>query len=299
MTFGWLDAQKISSAFGESAKLSIAASRRGRFPLVTSHALMPLDPRFLCAQAVAREAGKLMRRRFEDKSSFKLTFKGHQDYLTEVDGEVESLVVLRLAALFPGDTFIGEEGGREGSASVWVIDPIDGTANFARGIAHFCISLAYLKDGKPAIGVIYDPMRDELFCALRGAGATLNGVPIKISGLSDIRSATLEIGWNNRSGVPAFIALVERMMGCGAGMIRTGSGALGMAYVAAGRIDGYLENHINAWDVLAGLGLVQEAGGYVSDFLAGEGLEKGNPVLACTPKLRRALVKASGIGAVE
>ena len=88
-------------------------------------------------------------------------------------------------------------------------------------------------------------------------------------------------------------------MGCGAGMIRTGSGALGMAYVAAGRIDGYLENHINAWDVLAGLVLVQEAGGYVSDFLAGEGLEKGNPVLACTPKLRRALVKASGIGEVE
>jgi myo-inositol-1(or 4)-monophosphatase len=259
---------------------------------------MPPDIRFPCAQAVAREAGKLMRRRFEDKSSFKLSFKGHQDYLTEVDGEVETLVVSRLAAIFPEDSFIGEEGGREESDSVWVIDPIDGTANFARGIAHFCISLAHLSDGRPSVGVVYDPMRDEMFCALRGGGASLNGAPIRVSGVPDIRSATVEIGWNNRSGVPPFVALVERVMGCGAGMIRSCSGALGMAYVAAGRIDAYLENHINAWDVLAGMLLVQEAGGYVSDFLAGEGLTKGNPVLACTPELRRALVESSGIGAL-
>jgi myo-inositol-1(or 4)-monophosphatase len=257
------------------------------------------DPRFLCAQALAREAGKLMRRRFEDRSSFKLTFKGHQDYLTEVDGEVERLVVSRLAALFPADTFIGEEGGREASDSVWVIDPIDGTANFARGIPHFCISLAYLKDRKPMIGVIYDPMRDEMYSAIGGGGATLNGVPMKVSGTADIRSATLEIGWNNRSGIPGFIALLQRVMAQGAGMIRSGSGALGMAYVAAGRIDGYLEQHINAWDVLAGVLLVQEAGGYVSDFLAGEGLTKGNPVLGCTPELRRVLAEVSGIGTAE
>ncbi|MFI5012820.1 MAG: inositol monophosphatase family protein [Hyphomicrobiales bacterium] len=257
------------------------------------------DPRLLCAQGLAREAGKLMRRRFEDQSSFKLSFKGHQDYLTEVDGEVEAFVVTRLAELFPGDTFIGEEGGREASDSVWVIDPIDGTANFARGIPHFCISIAHLKDGKLNIGAIYDPMQDEMFAAARGGGATLDGVPMKVSGTADIRSATLEIGWNNRSGVPGFIALLQRVMGLGAGMIRAGSGALGMAYVAAGRLDGYLEQHINAWDVLAGLLLVQESGGYVSDFLGGDGLAKGNPVLACTPELRRVLVEASGIGAAE
>ncbi|MBV9052460.1 MAG: inositol monophosphatase [Hyphomicrobiales bacterium] len=259
---------------------------------------MPPDLRFTAAQAVAREAGKLIRRRFEDKS-FKLSFKGHQDYLTEVDGEVERFVVSRLHALFPEDTFIGEEGERQDSASVWVIDPIDGTANFARGIAHFCISIAYLRRGKPLIGVIYDPMRDEMFCALDGAGASMNGETIKVSGLADLRAATLEIGWNNRSGMAAFVSLVEKLtVGSGAGMIRTASGALGMAYVAAGRIDAYVENHINAWDVLAGLVLVREAGGYVSDFLAGDGLSKGNPVLACTPKLRNALVKASRIGEV-
>jgi myo-inositol-1(or 4)-monophosphatase len=257
---------------------------------------MSTDSRFTCAQAVAREAGALMRRRFLDNSSFKLSFKGHQDYLTEVDGEVESLVVSRLGALFPEDTFIGEEGRREESDRVWVIDPIDGTANFARGIAHFCISLAFLKDGKPKVGVIYDPMRDEMFCAMRRNGATMNGEVMRVSGVADIRSATVEIGWNNRSGIPAFIALLQRVMDSGAGMIRSGSGALGMAYVAAGRLDAYLENHINAWDVLAGLVLVQEAGGYVSDFLADRGLEKGNPVLACTPRLRRPLVESSGIG---
>jgi len=257
------------------------------------------DPRFLYAQGLAREAGQLMRKRFEDRSSFSVSFKGHQDFLTEVDGEIESAVRSRLAATFPGDSFIGEEGSREASDSVWVVDPIDGTSNFARGIPHFCISIAYLKGHKPDIGVIYDPISDELYAAVSGGGATLDGVPMKVSGLTDIRAATLEIGWNTRSGVPGFIALVERVMGLGAGMIRSGSGALGMAYVAAGRIDGYLEQHINAWDVLAGLLLVQEAGGHVSDFLAGEGLAKGNPILACTPALRRVLAETSGIGTAE
>jgi myo-inositol-1(or 4)-monophosphatase len=254
------------------------------------------QPRQLCAEAIAREAGQMMRRRFVDRSSFSLRFKGHQDYLTEVDGEVEHLVASRLAALFPGDTFIGEEGSREASDSVWVIDPIDGTANFARGIAHFCISIAHLERGEPHIGVIYDPMRDELFSAGANLGATLNGTPIKVSGTADIRAATLEIGWNTRTGLPPFIALVDKAMRQGAGMLRSGSGALGMAYVAAGRIDAYLETHINAWDVLAGLLLVREAGGHVSDFLSGDGLAKGNPVLGCTPELRDALVAISGIG---
>jgi len=254
------------------------------------------DPRCLCAQAIAREAGQVMRKRFEDRSSFTLSFKGHQDYLTEVDGEIERLVVSRLREIFPGDTFIGEEGGREASDSVWVIDPIDGTANFARGNPHFCISIAYLAKGEPKVGVIYAPMQDAMYAASAGGGAALDGVPMRVSGEADIRQATVEIGWNNRSGIPGFISLVERVMGRGAGMIRSGSGALGMAYVAAGRLDAYVEQHINAWDVLAGLLLVGEAGGYVSDFLAGEGLAKGNPVLACTPALRRELVEASGIG---
>ena len=254
------------------------------------------DHRFLCAQAVAREAGQLIRRRFRDKSSFKLAYKGHQDHLTEVDGEAERLIVERLSKAFPGDTFIGEEGGQEASDSLWVIDPIDGTACFARGIPHFCVSIAYLKNKKPTIGVIFDPILDEMFAGKAGGGATFNGEPMRVSGSDDIRLATVEIGWNTRSGIPAFISLLDRVMRRGAGMIRAGSGALGMAYVAAGRLDAYVEQHINAWDVLAGLLLVREAGGYASDFLADDGLSKGNPVLACTPGLRSVLAQASGIG---
>ena len=135
-----------------------------------------------------------------------------------------------------------------------------------------------------------------MFAGTAGGGATFNGEPMRVSGSDDIRLATVEIGWNTRSGIPAFISLLNGVMGRGAGMIRAGSGALGMAYVAAGRLDAYVEQHINAWDVLAGLLLVREAGGYVSDFLAAEGLSKGNPVLACTPGLRSVLAQASGIG---
>ena len=253
--------------------------------------------RFLAAQAVAREAGALMKRRFYDRSSFTVAFKGHQDYITEVDSEVERLVLARLGAAFPGDGFIGEEGGGKAAESLWVIDPIDGTANFARGIPHFCISIAHMSGETIDVGVIFDPVRDEMFSAMKGAGATLNGVPLKVSGNSEIRSANIEIGWNMRSGLQSFLKVVEGVTGLGAGMIRGGSGALGVAYTAAGRIDGYAETHINAWDVLAGILLVTEAGGYCSDFLAGDGLARGNPILACTPQLREVLVTVTGIGA--
>ena len=256
----------------------------------------PLLLRLFAAQAVAREAGALMKRRFYDRASFTPGFKGHQDYITEVDGEVERLVVKRLGAAFPGDGFIGEEGGGTVAPSLWVIDPIDGTANFARGIPHFCISIAHVSGNEIDIGVIYDPVLDEMFSALKGQGATLNGVPMQVSKTADIRSANIEIGWNMRTGIASFLHLVKSVTDQGAGMIRSGSGALGVAYVAAGRVDGYCESHINAWDVLAGILLVQEAGGWCSDFLAGEGLARGNPVLACTPALRKTLVEITGIG---
>ena len=259
---------------------------------------MPLT-RFLAAQAVAREAGALMKRRFLDRSSFTLDFKGHQDYITEVDTEVENLVLARLGAAFPGDGFIGEEGGGKPAPSLWVIDPIDGTANFARGIPHFCISIAHMTGDTIDIGVIYDPVMDEMFAAMKGHGATLNGAPIHVSDTAGIRSANVEIGWNMRTGMESFHRLVRDVTGLGAGMIRCGSGALGTAYVAAGRVDGYCESHINAWDILAAILLVTEAGGYASDFLAGDGLAKGNPILACTPALRKALAAATGIGTPE
>jgi myo-inositol-1(or 4)-monophosphatase len=251
--------------------------------------------RLLTAQAVAREAGALARRRFLD-SSFKVGFKGPQDYLTEVDGETEDLISARLGEAFPHDGFIGEEtAGRTAhdDGAIWVVDPIDGTANFARGIAHFCVSIACVAGGRIEVGVIYDPIRDELFSARRGGGAWLNGAAIKASEAGSLANATVEVGWNVRSGAAKYVDLIRRVVLWGAAPFRTGSGALAVAYVAAGRRDGFVEHHINAWDCLAAILLVQEAGGYVSDFLANDGLTKGNALIACAPGLKDALISAA------
>jgi myo-inositol-1(or 4)-monophosphatase len=175
-----------------------------------------------------------------------------------------------------------------------VIDPIDGTANFARGIAHFCVSIAFVRDGRPLVGAIYAPMSDEMFAARRGGGTTLNGRAMRVSAVTDIRQATVEVGWSPRRPTDDYIALLSHVMATGAGSRRGGSGALGLAYVAAGRSDGYCELHMQPWDVLAGLVMVEEAGGWAADFLAGDGLTEGNPVLACTPGLAEGLAQASG-----
>jgi myo-inositol-1(or 4)-monophosphatase len=248
--------------------------------------------------ALAREAGEVARRRFNDRGSFTVAFKGPQDYLTEVDGEVERLIATKLHALFPEDGFIGEEGegriGREG-APIWVVDPIDGTSNFARGAPHFCVSIAALAGRDIEIGVIYDPMVDEVFAARRGAGATVNGADLRVSAATDLRNAAIEVGWNARYGAERYLALIGRIVAAGSAVGRTGSGALGLAYVAAGRRDGYLETFMNAWDCLAGIALIREAGGYVSDFLANDGLRKGNSILACAPGLKDPLIRTAAI----
>jgi myo-inositol-1(or 4)-monophosphatase len=254
--------------------------------------------RFNGACAIAREAGLLARRRFLDKGSFTVRLKGRQDFLTEADGETERLIQSRLAQCFPADGFLGEEGGGVAGAQgapLWVVDPIDGTSNFARGVPLFCVSIACIVDRSIEAGVIYDPMLDELFCARRGAGAWLNGVPMQIAETSDLGVAAIEVGWNTRYGPSRYVELVGRVVASGAAIIRSGSGALGLAYVAAGRRDGYVETHINSWDCLAGNLLVAEAGGYVSDFLAGEGLTKGNPLVACAPGVKDALLEVAAI----
>jgi myo-inositol-1(or 4)-monophosphatase len=258
---------------------------------------LALARRQAAAEALAREAGQTMRRRFLDRSSFTTSFKGRQDFITEVDGEVERMLAEKLSALFPEDRFLGEEGGFRGGqgAGVWVVDPIDGTSNFARGIPHFCVSIGFAVERAPVVGVIYDPMTDELFTARRGAGAFLNGAAIKASTTSSFENTNIEIGWNLRSGMEGFYALLGKVIETGAGVTRAGSGSLGVAYVAAGRTDGYIEQHINSWDVLAGLVLVAEAGGVVNDFLAGDGLTRGGPILAAGPGLIAQLSSISGI----
>ncbi len=138
-----------------------------------------LQDRLSVAREVAREAGALQKKRFLDRDAMIYKFKGPQDYLTATDGEVEKLVRSRLLEAFPGDTLVGEEEGRKRATALWVVDPIDGTSNFARGIPYFCISIAFVLDRVASIGVIYQPMSDELFVAVKGNGATVNDLPMK------------------------------------------------------------------------------------------------------------------------
>ena len=268
---------------------------------MTEGASTLMDMRLLAAQAVAREAGAMARRRFLDQS-FTVGFKGPQDFLTEVDGETEAFIAERLLEIFPTDGFIGEESkarpAGEGGAA-WVVDPIDGTANFARGVPHFCVSIACVAAGKVEVGVIYDPMRDELFAGRRGGGARLNGALIRAS---ERERACQFLGrgrLEHCARAPSSIVdLLRRVASTGASPSRTGSGALALAYVAAGRREGFVEHHINAWDCLAGILLVTEAGGYVNDYLRGDGLTKGNPLIACAPGVKDALIAAAAFEGV-
>jgi len=253
-----------------------------------------LDAREAALVAVAREAGDLARELFAKPVGVKL--KGKQDYITEADGQVERTIISRLKARFPGDAFLGEEGGAEGKGdALWVIDPIDGTANFAHGIPHFCVSIAFMAGNELALGAIAAPMYGELYRARLGRGAFLNDRAMRVTD-AGIEQAVIELGWSSRRTVRSYTAMVERVLATGATFMRAGSGALGLAYVAAGRTHGYCELHINSWDTLAGLLMVREAGGWTNDFLAGDGLTRGNAVLACAPGLKEALVAATGVG---
>ena len=267
---------------------------------MTEGASTLMDTRLLAAEAVAREAGAAARRRFLDRS-FTVGFKSRQDYLTEVDGETEAFIAERLLQVFPNDGFIGEESrarpAGEGGAT-WVVDPIDGAANFARGVPHFCVSIACVAAAKVEVGVIYDPVRDELFAGRRGGGARLNGAPMRVSAARSLASSSIEVGWNLRASADQYVALVRRVVATGAAPCRTGSGALAIAYVAAGRLDGYVESHINPWDCLAGILLAGEAGGYVSDYLGSDGLAKGAPLIACAPGVKDALIATAAFEGV-
>ena len=250
---------------------------------------MSFERRLARASELVREAGALALASFRN-ASLVVESKGVQDYVTAVDRAVEALLVDRLHAEFPDDAFLGEEGGRRsgspGSDALWVIDPIDGTVNYTRGLPLWCISVALVYAGEIAFGLIFNPVSDEFYCAVRGQGAFCNGQPIRVSGVRSPEAARIGMGFSYRCPPALHVRGIGRLLDAHCEYARLGSGALGLAFVADGRFDGYWEPHINSWDVLAGICLVREAGGWVSDFLAGDGLFGGNPILACTPALQ-------------
>lgn len=262
-----------------------------------------LDDRFETATALAREAGALAHgyfRRFEELS---VRRKGLQDEVSEADVAVETLIRERLSERFPEDAFLGEESGlaggaaeRDDAAPVWVVDPIDGTACFVSGIPTWCVSIACVVGDTIPIGVVYDPNSDELFAARRGAGATVNGRPIRPSEASGFDEGLVGIGYSTRTPPMAAIGAIDRLLGEGGMFVRNGSGALMITYVAAGRLLGYYEAHMQSWDGAAAVGIVREAGGWTSDFLADGGLTRGNSIAASGPHLAPAMRRLAGLG---
>ena len=252
-----------------------------------------LEARFAAAQDLAAQAGALAMRMRPPAGTAQATLKGAQDWLTAADGAVERLPSGELLAAFPADGFQGEEGGATRAGTLrWVVDPIDGTSNYARGAPRWCVSVALLDGDAPVLGVLAAPALGETFAACAGQGATLNGAAIHAAGTAALDRAIIEAGWSPRVDLAAYQALCARLQGTGAMLRNGGSGALGLADVAAGRLDGYAELHINLWDCAAALALLAEAGADVSGFLP-RGMQGGAPILAAAPGVAGALAEVA------
>lgn len=234
------------------------------------------------AQSIAREAGAILRDRFGQPHDVR--FKGPIDMVTEADQASEALISERLRAAFPDHDLLGEEGARGSTSNSpyrWVIDPLDGTTNFTHGLPTFAVSIGLEKDGAPMVGVVYDPMRDEMFVAKRGAGATLNGQPLHVAATSELFRALLVTGFSYTMELRALQAEIWRDFLTRVQAIRqTGSAALNLCYIAAGRLDGYWERGISPWDVAAGALMVIEAGGVVTSMTGGAYRSDDREILA-------------------
>ena len=252
-----------------------------------------LSERFLLAKNLAKAAGVLALDYFRRRKDLTIDIKGGlQDVVSVADRDVETLIRQKIANAFPGDGILGEEHGlQEGhSGYTWVVDPIDGTSAFVHGHANWCVSIGLLCGTVPAVGVIHVPCDGETFAAMTGAGATLNGEPLRLGASLTLQNGLTGIGANQRVAPEKVGALISGLMAAGGNYIRTGSGAQMLAFVAAGRLAGYYEPSMHAWDCLAGYCLVAEAGGRYRPFpVEGDAILKSGPVLAAGPGAFKAL----------
>ncbi len=256
-----------------------------------------MNPLANIAVSAARSAGRIIMKHYRQGTLGEIQTKGRNDFVTEVDREAEAAIIHTIRRAHPHHGILAEESGRDGADDgkddvLWIIDPIDGTMNFIRGIPHFCISIGCQVHGQLSHAVVYDPFKEELFTASRGTGASLDGKRIRVANTVRLNSAILATGFAYRKTedlhkhLGTFNNVLEQ---CG-DVRRAGSAALDLAYVAAGRLDGYWEIGLQPWDMAAGLLLVQEAGGITADIAGGDPLETGN-VVAGTPKVFAALEK--------
>jgi myo-inositol-1(or 4)-monophosphatase len=217
----------------------------------------------------ARAAGNVLLRNMHKLDALNVVEKDRLDYASEVDGQAETVIIKELRRATPDYAILGEEGGAQGSGRfTWVIDPLDVTSNYQHGFPHFCVSIALVENGEPIHGVIFDPLRNDLFTASRGSGATLNDKKIRVAERKDLNGAFLITGFppRERKSVGAHLKCIEALLQDAEDIRRTGSAALDLAYVACGRADAYFESGVKPWDIAAGALMVREAGGKVVDY---------------------------------
>lgn len=258
-----------------------------------------MQPMLNMALRAARAAGDIIAQSAERIDLIDVEAKGINDYVTKVDRTAERAIMEVLLKTYPSHGFIGEEGGRrdgngEGADWLWIIDPLDGTTNFIHGFPQFAVSIAVQHKGVTEHAVVLDPIKREEFTASRGRGAAMNGRRLRVTARKNLEGALLGTGFpfrpDQHSHLDAYLAIFKDMARQTAGMRRAGAASLDLAYVAAGRLDGFFEFGLQPWDIAAGDLIIREAGGLVSNFAGGHSyLESGN-VVAGNPKILKAML---------
>ena len=252
-----------------------------------------MQPLLNIAVRAARRAGDIIVRAIPRLESVEIHTKGRNDYVSEVDRAAEADIIETVRRLHPDHAFLGEESGASGNNDVvWIIDPLDGTTNFLHGFPTFAVSIGVQIRGRMEHAVVFDPMRQELFTASRGDGAQLDGRRIRVSKQATLEGSLVATGFPFRQDSPwldEYLAMLRTVMMKVAGLRRPGAAALDLAYVAAGRVDGFWEMGLKPWDTAAGSLLITEAGGRIGTLTGGDYKLTGN-VIAGTPKIYAALV---------
>ena len=256
-----------------------------------------MQPLLNIAVRAARRAGDLIVRNVDRVPTLGVRSKSRNDFVSEIDQMAERDIMETVRRMYPDHGFLGEESGRSGGDEfIWIIDPLDGTTNFLHGFPVFAVSLACEYRGRLEHAVVYDPMRQELFTASRGDGAQVDGKRIRVSKQDGLEGALIGTGFPYRANarwIDEYLAMLKAIMQQTAGIRRPGAAALDLAYVAAGRIDGFWEIGLNPWDTAAGTLLITEAGGRIGTLSGGEYRQRGN-VIAGTPKVYEAMVQCLG-----
>jgi len=246
------------------------------------------------AVAAARAAGSIIVRYLDRVDTLDVATKHMNEFVTQVDREAEAIIIADIRKAYPNHAILAEESGAAGDSEYrWIIDPLDGTTNYLHGFPQFCVSIALEHRGRLDQGVVFDPLRQELFVASRGAGARLNDRRIRVSRQSGLEGSLLGTGFPFRGAydLDTYLETMRALVPKSAGVRRAGAAALDLAYVAAGRLDGFWEFGLEPWDMAAGVLLIREAGGLVTDADGDERYMESGNILTGTPRVLRELVK--------